>query len=175
MADADDFGASPLGRSKRRDSSAQTASTQQPRALEFTEPMDDVLYGDLDPSQPSTTQQSTHATTMLKLKASKLQSELAASEETVRALQEELRRLQTANEELREKNGNLEYNISSLFNTAKLEIERKDKEIQRLRRESANQVYSRGGGVHSQRMNQGDGRRRSSSVGGGGEDRQGRR
>jgi hypothetical protein len=37
---------------------------------------------------------------------------------------------------LREENQTLQHNISSLFNTAKLEIERKDKEISSLRKQA---------------------------------------
>lgn len=180
----DGFGASPLGRSKQRRQSTATATATQ-KSLEFVSDrdgnpdeqhndMDDVLYGDLlDPDQPSTSQSthSTHATTLLKLKTSKLQSELAASEENVKVLQEEVARLRAVCEELREKNGNLEYNISSLFNTAKLEIERKDKEIKRLRSETQHSGHGgsqRGQGSQRDRDRDRDGsHRRSSSHGGG--------
>lgn len=177
----DEFGASPLGRSKQRRQSTTATATATQKSLEFVRDrdgnpdeqhndMDDVLYGDLlDPDQPSTSQSihATHATTLLKLKTSKLQSELAASEENVKVLQEEVATLRAVCEELREKNGNLEYNISSLFNTAKLEIERKDKEIKRLRSET--QHSGHGGsqrGQGSQRDRDGS-HRRSSSHGGG--------
>jgi predicted RNase H-like nuclease (RuvC/YqgF family) len=139
----DDFGASPLGLSKKNAVQQRYEGTQV-KQLQFHHAdqadgadMDDVLYGDLveDDDRPSTSSSATN--TLLKLKVSKLQSEMAAkesvleaSEATVRDLREEVRRL-------REKNETLEYNISSLFNTAKLEIERKDAEIQRGRKEIA--------------------------------------
>lgn len=157
----DEFGVSPLARSKRADARTglmKTGGGAKPRALELDDDMA-ILYGDLvEGGDGPSTSAGGHASTLLKLRLSKVQSELHASEETANAFAEELGRLREANAELAEKNRTLEHNISSLFNTAKLEIERKDAEIQRLRREPRADGRHQGRGHH--------GRSRSQSSGG---------
>ncbi len=162
MANEDEFGASPLARSKRADAQAGVLKTDrgmEPRALELDDEMA-VLYGDLvEGGDGPSTSAVGHASTLLKLRISKLQSELHASEETANAFAEELGRLREANAELAGKNRTLERNISSLFNTAKLEIERKDAEIRRLRKEPPADGRHEGHGHRGRSRSQSSGRR----------------
>lgn len=164
MANEAEFGASPLAGSKRADAHAgmlKTGRIMEPRALELDDDDDmEVLYGDLvEAEDGSSTSAASHASTLLKLKISKLQGELHASEETANAFAEELGRLREANTELAEKNRTLEHNISSLFNTAKLEIERKDAEIRRLRNEPPANAGHQGRGHQGRSRSQSSGRR----------------
>jgi len=147
----DEFGASPLGLSKRNARGENTTSYQGKNLDEDLEnararpgdqraderlDMDDVLYGDLLGQEGSTPAiQSSSAGTLLNLKLSKLQSEMAAKESVLEASEIMLRDLRQEVASLQERNANLEQNISSLFNTAKMEIERKDAEIMRGRKE----------------------------------------
>ena len=156
----DEFGASPLAPSKaagRHTATTKSGGGMEPRALELDDGDDmAVLYGDLVEDDRPSTSSAGHASTLMKLKLSKLQSELHASEETSNALVEEVGRLREANAELAEKNQQLEYNISSLFNTAKLEIERKDAEIQRLRKAPVADDRQRGRGHQGRSRSQSD-------------------
>ena len=145
----DEFGASPLAPRVKKADAREIDRKIKPGALQFddvgdVDDMAGVLYGDLvESSDKPAPSGSIHGATLLKLKAAKLESELAAAEETSKALMEEVGMLREANVELVEKNRSLEYNISSLFNTAKLEIERKDAEIQRLRKELQGRGHDR--------------------------------
>ena len=82
---------------------------------------EDVLYGDLDARERATGADAASAGAI-----GRLNLKLSESEARRRALVDE-------NASLRERCENLERNISCLFNTARGEIERKDKEIARLR------------------------------------------
>ena len=82
---------------------------------------EDVLYGDLDAREGARGAEAASAGAI-----GRLNLKLSESEARRRALMDE-------NASLRERCENLERNISCLFNTARGEIERKDKEIARLR------------------------------------------
>ncbi|CAM9950499.1 unnamed protein product [Ascophyllum nodosum] len=84
--------------------------------------MEDDLYGDLNTSAEA-------------LKVKSLEAELAASIGKCESLEYRLSDLQIKEKSLRVENEQLARNISSLFNTAKAEIARKDKWIEQLRRE----------------------------------------
>eukprot|EP00903_Cladosiphon_okamuranus_P016692 g15389.t1 len=80
------------------------------------------LYGDLDTSVDA-----------LKIKG--LEADLSNSESRRRSLEELLAAAHKKEKRLREENEQLAKNISCLFNTAKAEIARKEKWIDRLREE----------------------------------------
>eukprot|EP00752_Nemacystus_decipiens_P001223 g1223.t1 len=80
------------------------------------------LYGDLDTSVDA-----------LKIKG--LEVDLSTSESRRRSLEERLATALKKEKHLREENEQLAKNISCLFNTAKAEIARKEKWIDRLRQE----------------------------------------
>ncbi|KAG1685840.1 hypothetical protein DVH05_007676 [Phytophthora capsici] len=84
--------------------------------------MEEDLYGDLD----------TSTSALEKKEALDLKSQVEAEN---KRLKDELAQLQEQNRQLGATNKQLETNISTLFATAQLELKRKDKEIQRLRRQ----------------------------------------
>lgn len=82
--------------------------------------MSDDLYGDLD----------TSTSALSRKEATELQRKAERESESLRA---ELAALQSANRELGRANEVLAANLSKVFATAQNEIQRKDKEIRRLR------------------------------------------
>lgn len=93
------------------------------------------LYGDLFVGQDDPSGQGSAGTGILRLKVSKLMSDVAAKDAIISETDKVIQGLRDAVSRLEKENETLKYNISSLFNTAKLEIERKDREIEENRSE----------------------------------------
>lgn len=92
------------------------------------------IYADLEGQQ--------HADAdSLRMRLKELTDRNAAQDIIVERLEKEVQALRKENESLQKEKDILAYNISSLFNTAKMEIERKDNEIKDLR-EQLNQATS---------------------------------
>lgn len=72
---------------------------------------------------------------ILRLKVSKLMSDVAAKDAVISEAEKVIQGLRETVSRLEGENETLKYNISSLFNTARLEIERKDREIEENRSE----------------------------------------
>lgn len=101
---------------------------------------EDDLYGDLycdDPMDSSNDKRTlgNSGVGILRLKVSKLMSDVAAKDSVIAESQTVIRGLQERMALVEEENKILKYNISSLFNTAKLEMERKGREIEANRTE----------------------------------------
>ncbi|KAI8104057.1 hypothetical protein M9435_006583 [Picochlorum sp. BPE23] len=150
MNDEDEFGKSPLGvSSKQRTQLPQHKNIDENeegrgrRALNFSEATgtqqgkdestfgEQDLYGDLYGAGEGGDQK--EGVGILRLKVSRLMSDIGVKDSMISRLEKTVQELQEEVGRLKESNKVLEYNISSLFNTAKLEIERKDAEIKSLR------------------------------------------
>lgn len=97
---------------------------------------EDDLYGDLymsSPAEGGCNDQSNLGAGILRLKVSKLTSDVAAKDAIIVEAEKVIEDLRETVARLESENATLKYNISSLFNTAKLEIERKEREIEENR------------------------------------------
>ena len=93
------------------------------------------LYGDLYVGNDDGSGHGNAGSGILRLKVSKLMSDVAAKDALISEADKVMQGLRETVSRLQEENETLKYNISSLFNTAKLEIERKDREIEENRSE----------------------------------------
>eukprot|EP00947_MAST-08B_sp_MAST-8B-sp1_P002424 g2424.t1 len=97
---------------------------------------DDDLYGDLGDVDGDS------------LLRKELEETRAAHDSEAKAMRSRIAELEADNKRLKDRCGNLEKNMSSLFKTAKLELERKNQLIQRLEESSSS---SSGGGRRGRR------------------------
>ncbi|KAL4519697.1 hypothetical protein Ndes2526B_g01729 [Nannochloris sp. 'desiccata'] len=150
MDDLDsEFGASPLGKTDIRGGAAATTAPLEMTIVDAA-PLPDIygdLYGDTG-----------EGNVLLKTQVAQLKDQCTKQEQFIKRLQQQLDSLTSENAELQTLKTTLTNNISTLFNTAKLEIQRKDDEIKELRGKVA---ICGGGGVGGGRS--GVGGRSSSS------------
>eukprot|EP00890_Picochlorum_soloecismus_P004498 jgi/Picsp_1/5049/NSC_02412-R1_---NA--- len=96
------------------------------------EAKEDDIYGDLYTMEGGSMRE---GSSLLQIRVSKLTQELNTKNLVLEKTQDHLKELQIEIGRLQEENKILEQNISCLFNTAKLELERKDKELKRFQEE----------------------------------------
>jgi hypothetical protein len=97
--------------------------------------VEEDLYGDLYVDDDHGSGKRNDGSGILRLKVSKLTSDVAAKDAVISEAEKVIQSLRETVSRLERENETLKYNISSLFNTAKLEIERKDREIEENRSE----------------------------------------